>query len=700
MTEKADSGSAKRRGGRSPGRGRSGRREQEAGPAEVGVPSRDEYRALVENINDVVFSLDERGCITYVNPVVESVSGYRPGEIIGRNFAEFVYYEDLDALMADFVQTMSGAQKPFECRLMTKAGEVRWVRSSSRPIIVDGVAVGVRGVIRDITERRQGELALRESEQRLREFVDNASDVIYAHDLDGRLLSINAAGERVTGYTRAEALGLDVLSLVAPEDRERVREMVARKVAGENPGPYELEVVSKDGRRVPVEVNSRPILRGGRVIALEGIARDLTERRNAEACSIDRRRLAEEHEIAMALARVGREVISSRQEAVLLERLCRLTTEVLRCDCSHTLLWDRNADLFRTAAGWGDTPEQAEVIRVVNIPRAAFAGVLDRLGRDDVADTLGLVDEGVLPAVLPARLGVTAGVLAALRRGEDIVGIHTACFRGRREPFDPQAKAILRGMAHLASLGLANVQLLEELERANRLKSDFVATMSHELRTPLNVIIGYTQMLADEAFGRLSDAQRDMADRIDKNSRELLDLVDATLAVGRIETGRLTVAVKEVPVDELLREIDAETRDRWQKPNVTLAWDAVPDLPPLQTDPLKLKVVIKNLVSNAIKFTPAGSVTIRVRPCGGGLEFAVIDTGIGIAPEARSLIFERFRQAHNSIMEQYGGVGLGLYIVQRLTEILGGWVSVESELGRGSTFRAWVPVAPPTDYGL
>jgi len=140
-----------------------------------------------------------------------------------------------------------------------------------------------------------------------------------------------------------------------------------------------------------------------------------------------------------------------------------------------------------------------------------------------------------------------------------------------------------------------------------------------------------------------------------------------------------------------VREVDAETHDLQQKPGVRFEWQLPSRLPVLATDPLKLKVVIKNLIDNAMKFTEAGGVSVGIRARERGVEFAVSDTGIGISPEVRLIIFEPFRQADSSTTRRYGGVGLGLYIVHRLVDLLGGTLAVDSEVGRGSTFRVWLP---------
>jgi signal transduction histidine kinase len=229
------------------------------------------------------------------------------------------------------------------------------------------------------------------------------------------------------------------------------------------------------------------------------------------------------------------------------------------------------------------------------------------------------------------------------------------------------------------------------LERASNLRSEFVATMSHELRTPLNIILGYVDLLLEHAFGTLAPEQTDALRRMEKSARELLELINATLDLSRLEAGRMTLEVRETHVPDLIHEIDVETRPLQEKPGFNFVCHVPPSLPPLHADPLKLKVVLKNLVVNALKFTDQGSVMIDVYCREGGVEFCVADTGIGMAPEALPIIFEPFRQADGFKTRRRGGVGLGLYIVRRLVDMMGGSISVDSELGRGSIFRVWVP---------
>ena len=203
--------------------------------------------------------------------------------------------------------------------------------------------------------------------------------------------------------------------------------------------------------------------------------------------------------------------------------------------------------------------------------------------------------------------------------------------------------------------------------------------------------MGYNNLMLEREFGPLTAEQADTLQRMDKSACGLLALINATLDLSRFETGQVPLDLRDIALSDLITEVDAETRDGRENPAVNFVWDAAPQLPPLRTDPVKLKVVLKNLIANAVKFTAEGSITVRVRNRDGGVEFSVVDTGIGMQPDILPIIFEPFRQGEESMTRRFGGVGLGLYIVRRLVDALGGTINVESEVGRGSTFRVWLP---------
>jgi signal transduction histidine kinase/CheY-like chemotaxis protein len=421
---------------------------------------------------------------------------------------------------------------------------------------------------------------------------------------------------------------------------------------------------------------------------LEGIAQQVGVA--IEAVELSRAQ-EEETAIAGALARVGQELISSLSSPALLDRLCQLTTEVLGCDHSYTWLWQASDEAFVPVASYGDSPEQWDMMRLVKLGRSALATQLDGMERDGVFNfkVADLPDSEA--KVLARAYGVTVSMMVPLRRGGELVGVQTAGYRGREGVFGERHKRIARGIGQLASLALENVRLIQELERVSRVKSEFVATMSHELRTPLNIIMGYNQLLLEGDFGSITEEQIDALQRMDKSAQGLLDLITATLDVSRFETGEVELKVQAIALRDLVSELEAEISGLREKPNVDFAWELAPELPELRSDPVKLKMVFKNLIGNAIKFTDAGSVAVRLRPRDGGVEITVADTGVGIAREMLPVIFEPFRQADASLTRKHGGVGLGLYIVRRLLDVLGGTIDVESTVGQGSTFRVWVP---------
>jgi PAS domain S-box-containing protein len=234
------------------------------------------------------------------------------------------------------------------------------------------------------------------------------------------------------------------------------------------------------------------------------------------------------------------------------------------------------------------------------------------------------------------------------------------------------------------------------LEQASALKSQFLANMSHEFRTPLNAILGYTHMLLHGVSGAVSDIQRKSLSRIDSNSRHLLALINDILDITRIEAGRMPLTLTRFAIPELVNEVMAELEPIIKRSNLKVVARMSGKLPLLRSDRSKVKQIVLNLLSNALKFTPSGTVTIKVSQNAAAqtVMVAVTDTGVGIAPEDQAKVFEDFRQLDSSPARGYGGTGLGLSICRRLSLMLGGTIELNSEVGRGSTFALSLPVKP------
>jgi signal transduction histidine kinase len=223
--------------------------------------------------------------------------------------------------------------------------------------------------------------------------------------------------------------------------------------------------------------------------------------------------------------------------------------------------------------------------------------------------------------------------------------------------------------------------------------------MSHELRTPLNVIIGYNDLLLEGAFDPLTAEQAGTLVRVQRSARELLELVTTTLELSRSDGRSLQLQLHDVRIDALVEDLIQEMRAVPRKPGVRLVWNAPKVLPPVRTDRRHLKIILKNLVDNAVKFTDRGRVTIEALEERGGVLLRVSDTGIGIAQREIERVFEPFHRSEDPAVQRQSGVGLGLYIVRRLVDGLGGQIDLESVVDRGSMFSVWLPLHPSTAPG-
>jgi signal transduction histidine kinase len=233
----------------------------------------------------------------------------------------------------------------------------------------------------------------------------------------------------------------------------------------------------------------------------------------------------------------------------------------------------------------------------------------------------------------------------------------------------------------------------EQLEKANRVKSEFLSVMSHELRTPLNVILGHTWLLRERAVGELSPVQDESVAGVEKQSRLLLTMVNSILETTRIEAEASRVDKAEVSLERLFEDLRTSCAVLVNE-KLSLTWDHPEELPVIITDRAKLYRILSNIIENAIKFTAEGAVIVSTEVLRDNhtLEVKVKDSGVGIAEDNLASIFEMFHQVDSSDTRKYAGVGLGLYIAKKFTDFLGGTIEVESVLGKGSIFTIRIPL--------
>jgi len=340
--------------------------------------------------------------------------------------------------------------------------------------------------------------------------------------------------------------------------------------------------------------------------------------------------------------------------------------------------------------------EAALGVAEVSLSTAELTAMRHRLLTTAILVTFAVLLAAVLAAIALAR--AITGPLAALAAAADHIGrgdLDTTVPVRSEDEIGRLAGSFNQMVERLTQSRATLVDKVRELERVNRLKSEFVATVSHELRTPLNVILGYLEMLREGADGELSDGQRALVGTIERYSLLQLALVTDVLDFSRLASGKVALHVERFELRPLLDEITGSAIARAAANGVRLVTDVASDLPALETDRLKLQEVLRNLVDNALKFTAAGAVIVTAKPAeGDAVAIEVRDTGVGIAPEDVPHVFEPFYQVGSSSTRTTGGVGLGLSIAQQLVVLLGGELSATSTPGAGSTFCVLVPIRP------
>jgi PAS domain S-box-containing protein len=586
--------------------------------------------------------VDFSGRFVEVSRAWADLLGVSQHELIGRRFIEFVHPDDVDVTLeeATLRQGEGAGTHGFENRYVTADGEVRWLAWESRVV---GEEERYYAVAKDITELKQGDLALRESEERYRVLAENSTDMIARHGPDGRVEYVSSAAEAMLGYTPEELTGIDPYEIIHPEDRATVRGLHDALLSGTERARMVFRERHRDGHWVWLE-SMASLLRdaSGACVGIHTATRDISETKRAndalQAAEERFRKAFDDAPIGMAI--VGPDGVFQRVNRALGELLGYSDRELL-------------ARSIAEVTHPGDRRSGAEVDELLS--HEARAATFEKR----------LVRNG----------GSTVWVSLSISRMLDSAG----------EPMATLAQFLDVSERHRAELEARRAR--EAAERANRAKSAFLARMSHELRTPLNAILGFAQLLELED---LTPEQLDSAARIVRGGAHLVELLDDVLDISRIEAGEMSMELAPVRVGPVIDEVVALLRPLAGGREIELKVDRAGADACACADRQRLKQVLLNLVSNAIKYGPERSeVAIGVSCDHERVRLTVRDQGPGIAPEAAARVFLPFERLPEHARVE--GTGLGLALSRNLTHAMAGTIGVDPS-GTGSEF--WVELEP------
>jgi two-component system, sensor histidine kinase and response regulator len=609
------------------------------------------YRDIFEHVMEGMYQTTPEGHYLSANPMLARIYGYdSPEQLLTavRNIQHQVYVRP--GRRDEFVRQVQehGVVTRFESEVYRRDGSTIWISESAR-VVRDaaGSILYYEGIVDDITDRKRTEIALRESEILYHSLVESLPQNLFRKDVTGRFTfanqrfceSLNLTLEQLIGRTDADLFPPELARKYQADDREVMRTGQTFEAVEEHPAP--------DGGKRYVQVVKTALLGPeNRVLGVQGMFWDVTERRRIE------QDLAYERDLLRTL-------IDSIPDAIYFKdrqsRFIRIGSNLARAfglDNPDQAIGKTDFDFFAPEHAQAAFEDEQSILRTGE----------PIVGKTEKETWPGRPDTWVLTTKMPLR-----------NRAGEIIGTF----------------GISKDITTLKEAESALAQARDAALESAQIKAEFLANMSHEIRTPMNCITGMTGLLLDTP---LSAEQRDFAETIRASADALLTLINDILDFSKAEAGKLVTEQTDFDLIECVEttvELLAETAETKGLELVSWVRKDVPRH--VRGDPGRIRQILTNLIGNAIKFTETGEVVVRLHAVDltdteALIRFEVTDTGIGVAPQARSRLFQAFSQADGSLTRKYGGTGLGLAICKQLVELMGGHVGLTSTPGKGSTF--------------
>jgi PAS domain S-box-containing protein len=674
---------------------------------DVLTATRSQQQALLDNIPFLAWLKDKNGRYISVNTPFAEYYNTVPEDIIGKTDYDLLpaerarKFENVDKQII-----LSGERQSFEAVEESIKGK-EWIEVNKSPIFNEkGEVIGLTGISREITDRKRLEEAILKNEEHFRALLQYSSDAITILDENGVITFESSLRNRILNFTVEELVGKEFKSIVHPEDVQIFETAFAEVF--ESPKAQikkEYRSLHKNKRWIYVESIFTNHLDNPSINGIVVNTRDISDRKMSE--------LKEKayHNNLIFLSNSALELLSISEREDIYKYIADKLYLFLSSAVIIVTAYNEGSDKFEikqisgldhysetinklfgeklvgmeiTRKGNRNELEDAGTIKpIVNLNDYLQSSVINQSALDTLSKTIKV---NKIYSIFLARNNKLLGNITILTLNKTII----------------KFKHIIETFAHQVAVALHRSQLEFELvsaklkaEESDRLKTAFLANMSHEIRTPMNGILGFAEMLNDDA---ISDQERKKyLDIINSNGKVLINLIDDIIDFAKIEAGQIKVLKHDFSLNTLLTQIYnsflTESLNRDSKVELILEKGLSDSEGYVSTDPVRLRQIFTNLIGNAYKFTTEGHIRFGYKKSNGDkfLEFYVEDTGIGIDSEKLGLVFERFVQADSSRSRKYSGSGLGLAISNGFVELLGGTMWVESEVKRGSTFYFKIP---------
>ena len=647
------------------------------------------FETFAELLPEMIMEVDTQGHVTFMNTQGMMTLGFDNNDLAkGVTLSSLFLPDDLDRLMRELSGLTRPGQITFdEYVLSNKLNRKVSVLFHAGPIIIRNRVAGYRCVLTDVSKHKEYEQKLSNEKALLEHLIDAAPEAIVLTDFDGRIMRINQGFTELFGYEADEAMNRMIDDLVVPDElREEAVKIDETALAT---GTGYLETIRKDrhGNRINVSLIASSVISNDQTIAFLGIYRDITREIKS--------RLMQEIQYNISTVAL--------QDSDIFDIYPTIVREIGKLWNVYNFfiaLYNRDKDTL-TFPFFADERDHFQETAAKN----TLTGWVIRNNKAvllDENDILKIEKTGAISLVgSPCKIWM--GV--PLRMDDEVIG--AICLQDYKsiDAFNNDDLQVFEFIANQIVLTLQRRRMLDNLitarkraEEAAFSKQQFMSTMSHEIRTPLNEVIGITNLLYQ------SDPREDQMDYINTlrfSANHLLSLVNDILDYNKMEAGKIVFEKTEFDLASMLEDIRRSYSHRAQEKGIYFALEKSPDLPvTLIGDPIRLNQILSNLLSNAMKFTSRGGITLKasVREKQEGkalVEFSVADTGIGIAPEKLDEIFESYAQASADTTRKYGGTGLGLAICKRLIDLQGGTIGVSSEPDRGSEFTFSIEYTVP-----